>query len=100
MSANVTEAHAFYGEYIRKSEPVVRATLARMLEIERNENSTKAQFAEGEVQRAHETLDELGAPRLQPSGFPYSLVGRLKNLRHNVKLRGAPLLARPSRTPC
>jgi len=90
MSTHVTEAHAFYGEYIRKSEPVVRASLARMLESERNENSTRAQFAEGEIQRAHELLDAMGAPRFQPSGFRFSLVGRLMNLGHNATLTGTP----------
>jgi hypothetical protein len=78
---SIVDAHAFYGEYIRKAEPAVRASLARMLESERNENSTRANLAEGEVQRAHLILDELGAPRLQPSGFPCSLEGRLRNFK-------------------
>ena len=85
MSTQFTDAHSFYGEYIRKSEPVVRASFARILESERNENSMRMQMAEGEIQRAHRVLDELGAPRSQPSGFPYSLEGRLRNLRHNNK---------------
>ena len=86
MSTHITESHAFYGEYIRKLEPVVRASLARMLESARNENSTRAQFAEGEIQRAHELLDAMSAPRLQPSGFSFSLVGRLMNLTPNAEV--------------
>ena len=85
MSTTVTDRHAFYGVYICKATPVVHASLARMLERERNELSTRLQIAEGEIERAHRVLDEIGVPRLQLSDLSYSLEGRLNFMRGDMK---------------
>lgn len=76
-----TNAAAWYGGYVRKKHPVVFATLSREIERDYLDAFIKARCAEREIEEAHRVLDELGVTRLQPSGLPYSIVGRLRVLR-------------------
>jgi hypothetical protein len=73
----ITDANAFYGVYITKAHPVVHVSVSRKIENDLHEALRKENLAQGEIGRAHRMLDKLNAPRLQESGFPYSLEGRL-----------------------
>jgi hypothetical protein len=88
MNTPFTDANAWYGEYVRKSAPVVHASKVRELEEASNDLSIRAQMAEGEIERAHRALDDIGAPRLQENGLTYSLEGRLRVMRPNQALDG------------
>ena len=80
MDTPFTNARAWYGEYVRKSYPVIFASEARVLERENNENATRLHISNLEIEEAHRQLDTMGVPRLQQSGLPFSLVGRLRQL--------------------
>ena len=80
MSTRISDSHVFYGRYVRKSDRAVPWSVAREIERTSGEYITKCSTLEGEICRAHQLLDRLGAPRLQPSGFTYSLEGRLSIL--------------------
>ena len=78
MSTPFTDSNAWYGGYVSKKYPMVFASKVRELEESHNDLSTRAQMAEGEIDRAHTVLDGLDVPRLQENGLPYSLEGRLR----------------------
>lgn len=79
-----TDANLVYGGYVRKSAPMVPRTKVAELEHDRNELALKERHARDDIQKAHEHLDAMGVPRLQPSGMPYSLAGRMSVMRHNT----------------
>ena len=81
-----TDQNSWYGEYVKKSSPVVFASQVRELERNFLAMSYRAKFAECDMEKAHKVLDQIGLPRVQPNGLlPYSIVGRLNLLMHNVE---------------
>lgn len=78
MNTPITDAYAWYGGYVTKRFPVLDASKAREIERSYMEANERARCAEAAIEDAHRLLDELGAPRLQPSGMPFSVAGRLR----------------------
>ena len=88
MDTPFTNAFSRYGFYVKKEFPVLAASQARILERERNENAAKLHIANTEIREAHEHLDKIGIPRLQDSGRPFSLAGRLSLLVMEMPVNG------------
>lgn len=86
MSTPFTDANSWYGGYVPKAHPMVMASKVRELEENYHEQATRARHAELEIADAHQQLDKLGAPRLQPSGLPFSMIGRLRAMGSNNEL--------------
>jgi hypothetical protein len=57
---------------------IVADRYIEQLTRERNEYHTQARIAHAQIREAHAAMDAAGFPRLQPSGFPYELVGRVR----------------------
>ena len=84
MSTPFTDANSWYGGYVPKAHPMVMASKVRELERASYEHATQSRHAALEIEDAHRQLDKLGAPRVQPSGLPFSLIGRLRAMGSNV----------------
>ena len=69
------------GDYADPSDDI-RFMLKRIaqLEAERNTANKTAQDARNDNNAINRELDRLGAPKVQPSGFGYSPLGRLRRL--------------------
>jgi len=77
----ISDQNAFYGQYVSKKNKAVPLQIARDLERECYETSTKYRIAQGDIDRAHTELDNLGIPRNQKNtAFPLSLAGRIRYL--------------------
>jgi len=88
----ISDQNAFYGQYISKKNRAVPLQIARNLEHECYEASTKYRIAQGDIDRAHIELDHLGIPRNQKNtSFPLSLAGRIRYMNKITKTDGSKL---------
>ena len=72
---------SFYGKYIPKKQPAIPLTEALRIEEWYSKAMERARIAEGEIERAHQALNNLGVLKQQPSTpqFSLSLSGRISS---------------------
>jgi hypothetical protein len=79
----LSDREAFFGKYVKKQERAVPLKTSRIIEQLYYKECGKNRVAQGEIDRAHRELDNLGIARFQDNtNFLLSLSGRIRKIKN------------------